>query len=154
MKKILSILGSLVIAGSSTLGIISCKNPYAESKCERNNKGNWHQLCIIDFPFKDIDNNYYITIWRTSNNDDWKISMFKYETKNIIIDQKDNFNLEINSDISNTPQLLINQIRNNKKYLIKEWLNDFNNIFFKSLYVWKENSIPNIPNINKDGNIV
>ncbi|MFU0252439.1 hypothetical protein [Spiroplasma sp. Moj] len=80
--------------------------------------------------------------------------MFKYETKNIIIDQKDNFNVEINSDISNTPQLLINQIRNNKKYLIKEWIKDFNNNFFKSLYVWKENYIPNIPNIDKDGNII
>ncbi|ALA97261.1 putative lipoprotein [Spiroplasma kunkelii CR2-3x] len=154
MKRLLSLLGSLVIAGSGTSGLISCKNPYIESECERNDKGNWHQLCLIDFPFKDIDNNYYITIWRTSNNDDWKISMFKYETEDIIIDQKDNFNLEINSDISNTPQLLINKISNNKKYLIKEWLKDFNNDFFKWLYVWKENSIPNIPNIDKDGNIV
>ncbi len=65
MKKMLSILGSFVIIGTSTLGIVSCTVDNLND-CDRNNIGNWHQMCPKDQPFKKVDDKYYVTIWRTS----------------------------------------------------------------------------------------
>ncbi|WP_338989826.1 lipoprotein [Spiroplasma endosymbiont of Seladonia tumulorum] len=157
MKKLLSIIGAISLVGTSTLGVISCKVDNV-SDCERNDIGNWKQMCPKDQPFKKVDNKYYVTIWRTTKEDKWKISLFNFINKNITnIDSYNKYILQYSIKQGyNSGLMLVEQKDDGRDALIKRWEDDSKQQdFFKSLYKWDtDKSIPSLPKIDDNGNII
>ncbi|WP_426605749.1 lipoprotein [Spiroplasma endosymbiont of Glossina fuscipes fuscipes] len=124
MKKLLSILGAISLAGTSTLGLISCKVDNT-SDCDRKDIGNWHQICPKDQPFKKADNKYYVVIWRTSQEDKWKINLFNFvnsEITNIAYYEKYIIQYSIKQGY-NSGLMLVEQ-KASGNVLIKRWEDD------------------------------
>ncbi|WP_338963733.1 lipoprotein [Spiroplasma endosymbiont of Sarcophaga carnaria] len=157
MKKLLSILGSLVIVGTSTVGVISCKVDNV-SECERNDIGNWKQMCPKDQPFKKVDNKYYVTIWRTTKEDKWKISLFNFINSLVTNIQKDGkYILQYSIKQGYNSGLMLVEERDQwRTVLIKRWEDDSKQQeLFKSLYKWDDDTpTPTLPKIDENGNII
>ncbi|WP_338991825.1 lipoprotein [Spiroplasma endosymbiont of Seladonia tumulorum] len=91
MKKILSLLGTITLIGTSTPSLVACnkKHEYTPEELEKfkkENKINTKNQTIRDNlewiapqekPFNKIDDKYYFVISRVNKNDDWHISKFE-----------------------------------------------------------------------------
>ncbi|QIA68604.1 lipoprotein [Spiroplasma citri] len=93
MKKILSLLGTFTLIGTTTASVVSCnKTQYSEDelkKLKEENKINTDNKEIKDNlewvapqekPFKEIDNKYYFVVWRSDKNGNWRIVKFLNDT--------------------------------------------------------------------------
>ncbi|WP_338992481.1 lipoprotein [Spiroplasma endosymbiont of Seladonia tumulorum] len=89
MKKILSLLSSSVLIGTSTTSLVACNtSQYTEKELsdlkEKNNiktnDGILEWIAPQEKPFKQLDNKYYFVIWRGDENFDWRIIKFKNDT--------------------------------------------------------------------------
>ncbi|WP_338989550.1 lipoprotein [Spiroplasma endosymbiont of Seladonia tumulorum] len=89
MKKILSLLGTITLIGTSTTSLVACNTPqYTEKELadlkEKNNiniNGNileW--IASQEKPFSKVDNKYYFVVWRSDTNSNWRIIKFLNDT--------------------------------------------------------------------------
>ncbi|GAA6238883.1 MAG: hypothetical protein SPLM_10000 [Spiroplasma phoeniceum] len=95
MKKILSLLGTITLIGTSTASLVACDKIYEytpeelkelKEKNKINTKNqeirdNLEWIAPQEKPFNKIDNKYYYVIWKSQK---WNISKFK---NNILIDR-------------------------------------------------------------------
>ncbi len=90
MKKILTILGTITIIGTSSTSLVACdKSPqYTEEELadlkEKNNiktkNGILEWIAPQEKPFKEVDNKWYFVVWRYDENKDWNLVKFKNNT--------------------------------------------------------------------------
>ncbi|WP_310612947.1 lipoprotein [Spiroplasma citri] len=89
MKKILSLLGTITLIGTSTTSLVACNTQYnedelkqlkKENKINTTNqeiKDNLEWIAPQEKPFNEVDNKYYFVVWRGDKNDNWRIIKFK-----------------------------------------------------------------------------
>ncbi|GAA6238943.1 MAG: hypothetical protein SPLM_10600 [Spiroplasma phoeniceum] len=86
MKKILSLLGTITIIGTSTTSLVACnttQNTEDELKKEKEKNNIKTKDGILEWiapqetPFSQVDNKYYFVVWRGEKTDDWRIIKFK-----------------------------------------------------------------------------
>ncbi|RUO85888.1 lipoprotein, partial [Spiroplasma endosymbiont of Megaselia nigra] len=91
MKKILSLLGTITLIGTSTTSLVACNTPqeYTPEELkelkEKNKvntanqeiKDNLEWIAPQEKPFNTVDNKYYYVVWRGNEKDNWIISKFK-----------------------------------------------------------------------------
>lgn len=96
MKKILSILGTITLIGTSTTSLVACNKtqeytPEELAKLKIENKINTTNQEIRDNlewiapqekPFNKVDNKWYYVIWRGDKNNNWRIAKFLNDTDN------------------------------------------------------------------------
>jgi hypothetical protein len=77
MKKILSLLGTITLIGTSTTSLVACKTPqYTEKELadlkEKNNiktkNGILELISPQEKPFNNVDDKYYFVVWRGDKN--------------------------------------------------------------------------------------
>ncbi|RUO86172.1 lipoprotein, partial [Spiroplasma endosymbiont of Megaselia nigra] len=88
MKKILSILATFTLIGTSTISLVACNTSLqyngkelADLKEKNNIKtkdGILEWIAPQEKPFNEVDNKWYFVIWHGNGTDDWKIIKFKY----------------------------------------------------------------------------
>ncbi|RUO86236.1 lipoprotein [Spiroplasma endosymbiont of Megaselia nigra] len=90
MKKIISILGTISLVGTSTTNLVACDNiaeytPQELVKLKGKNKintanqeirNNLEWIAPQEKPFNTVDNKYYYVVWGIAN---WNISKLKYD---------------------------------------------------------------------------
>ncbi|WP_348736227.1 lipoprotein [Spiroplasma endosymbiont of Ammophila pubescens] len=100
MKKLLSIIGVIILITNGSSNLIACDNSaltsekLAElkeknSKIINGNKLEW--IAPQEKPFDTVDNKYYFVVWRGDKNDNWRIAKFKNDNIYIKIDEYNNF---------------------------------------------------------------
>ncbi len=158
IKKLLSILGiiSLITSGSSNL--IACdktiltSEKLAElkeknSKIINGNKLEW--IAPQEKPFNNVDDKWYVIIWRGNEKNDWKIIKFQNNIK---------INDSIEIDVQNNNILRLGKfghlmINSGGFYWGEAPIWNTKNI--KAVYRWNEKNNPQIPNIDyKTGKII
>ncbi|WP_348735245.1 lipoprotein [Spiroplasma endosymbiont of Ammophila pubescens] len=96
MKKILIIIGTISLAGTSTTSLVACNTPQEYTKEEltklkEQNKINTANQEIRDNlgwiapqekPFNTVDKKWYYVVWRGDKNYSWRIIKYKYENFN------------------------------------------------------------------------
>nr|CAK99923.1 hypothetical lipoprotein transmembrane [Spiroplasma citri] len=160
MKKILSLLGTITLIGTSTTSLVACNTQCNEDELEQLKienkinttnqeiKDNLEWIAPQEKPFNEVDNRYYFVVWRSDKNDDWKIIKFNNNEVNIIIDNFKNYKLE-KYDLP----LLGNDlyIKNKSGIRCESWKDDTKNNYFKAVYRWNlDTQEPNLI-VNKDG---
>ncbi|QIA70550.1 lipoprotein [Spiroplasma citri] len=89
MKKILSILGTMTLIGTSATSLPACNTPqYNEDELQQLKqenqintanqeiKNNLEWIAPQEKPFNKVDNKYYFVIWYDDINNSWKIIKF------------------------------------------------------------------------------
>ncbi|WP_353487075.1 lipoprotein, partial [Spiroplasma phoeniceum] len=106
MKKILSLLGTITLIGTSTTSLVACNTSQKYTKDELEHLKKENQINTKDGilewiapqekPFNQIDNNkYYFVVWRGDDNADWRIVKFQNNTSDWIkIDNSKNSKLK------------------------------------------------------------
>lgn len=90
MKKILSLLGTINLIGTSTTSLVACNNPqYTEEQLkelkEKNKintanqeiRNNLEWITPQEKPFKEVNNKYFYVVARNSLNNAWKVFKLK-----------------------------------------------------------------------------
>ncbi|MBW3058584.1 hypothetical protein D6D54_08150 [Spiroplasma poulsonii] len=177
MKKLLSLLGTITLIGTSTTSLVACNTPqeYTPEELEQLKKENqinttnqeikdkleW--IAPQEKPFNTVDNKWYYVVWRGNEKIDWRIAKFQNnnnleEGKKYNIDKLNDDTLDMYYIKGETNQLLT--VYDNKRKLIIPWNNKFENGAFpplknwiKSIYRW--NLITQKPDlvIEKDGTV-
>ncbi len=169
MKRLLIILGTITLIGTSTTSLVACNTQQAYkseelAKLKEENKINTANQEIRDNlewiapqekPFIDafIDNKYYYVVWRNEKDADWRITKFKNNksNNNIKIDEVDNRTLEKNDLGMAWKDLYVLNKTGFIKYVIV-WKYD-EGTYFKSLYRWNlDTKEPDLV-INDNGNL-
>ncbi|MFW4371215.1 MAG: lipoprotein [Spiroplasma sp. hy2] len=158
MKKILNLLGTITLIGTSTTSLISC-NPDIE-KCNKETIGNFERICYREEKFNKVDNKWYIVIAKLNLKNNWEIFKFKnYEIK-------PNFKFKTSNPRVNIVYLLTSNsndiereyytigISNPDENLndISPWNRGVSN--FKAIYQYEGNDEPTVPKIDDNGNII
>jgi len=105
MKKILTILGTITLIGTSTTSLVACnKSQYSENKLKKEKekhkidtanqelKNNLEWIVPQEKPFNQVDNKWYFVIWRGNEKNDWHIAKFKFNNSQITnIDKYDKY---------------------------------------------------------------
>jgi len=95
MKKLLSILGTITLIGTSTTSLVACNTPqeYTPEELEHLKKenqidtkdetikNNLEWIAPQEKPFNEVDNKYYYVVWRGDKNKKWYLSKFNNNTK-------------------------------------------------------------------------
>ncbi|UZQ29884.1 MAG: lipoprotein [Spiroplasma phoeniceum] len=95
MKKILSLLGTIALFGTSTTSLIACNTPQEYTKEELDKlkkenqinttnetiKNNLEWIAPQEKPFNTVDNKYYYVVWHGDKNEKWYLSKFNNNTK-------------------------------------------------------------------------
>ncbi|WP_338954657.1 lipoprotein [Spiroplasma endosymbiont of Polydrusus cervinus] len=159
MKKIITILGTITLIGTSTASLVACNTPqYTEKELsdlkEKNNiktkDGVLEWIAPQEKPFSQVDNKYYFVVWRGDKNAGWKIALFKFENTNVTnIDQYGKYIIQYSVKQGYNSGLMLVEKRNPGNVLIKRWEDDNKQEYFKSLYRWNNDSEPNIDVKNK-----
>jgi hypothetical protein len=90
MKKILSLLGTITLIGTSTTSLVACNTPQEYKKEElehlkkenqinttdENIKNNLEWMAAQEKPFSTFDDKWYFVIWRGNINNKWNINNF------------------------------------------------------------------------------
>ncbi len=159
MKKILNLLGTITLIGTSAISLVACNTPQEYTKEElaklkeknniKTNDGDLEWIAPQEKPFNNVDNKWYYVLWRSDKNDKWRIIKYK---NNIELD----YNNDVNIDgvlflikLTKSPNDLV--IKKNK-YYVAQWLLDKNN-YFKSVYRWNLDTQEPDLIIDKDGNV-
>ncbi|WP_338955302.1 lipoprotein [Spiroplasma endosymbiont of Polydrusus cervinus] len=136
MKKILSLLGTIILTGTSTTSLISCEKPNNSENGEGNKpepsynpqqppeNNNWKLVNDYNSFVFNIDNKFYFFVFQPFNGKQWKILKFKHDT-------------DFAKEIDGIP-FIPSDI---KVYAEASKL--------KGLYRWDGNGEPQIPAINK-----
>ncbi|KAF0851802.1 lipoprotein [Spiroplasma poulsonii] len=86
MKKILSLLGTITLIGTSTTSLVACNtSQYSEEQLKKQKEkykidtkdGILEWIAPQEKPFNQIDNKWYFVVWKTNN---WNITKFKNNT--------------------------------------------------------------------------
>ncbi|WP_253301188.1 lipoprotein [Spiroplasma endosymbiont of Phyllotreta cruciferae] len=160
-KKLLSILGTIALIGTSTTSLVACNTPqeYTKeqlAKLKEENKINTTNQQIRDNlewitpqekPFKNIDDKWYYVVWRGDKNDNWRIIKFKhFEQKEKVLDNYDKYELKTShfgGDLFIYKNLFVSY----------DWNKD-DGTYFKSVYRWNlDTNISDLLNIDENGNI-
>ncbi|APE74860.1 lipoprotein [Spiroplasma citri] len=158
MKKILSLLGTFTLIGTTTTSLVACntqlqynedelKKLKAENKINTDNQEIKYNLVWIapqEKPFITVDNKYYFIVWRGDKNDDWKIIKFKhFEQKEKVLDKYDTYELK-------TSHFGGDLFIYKNGFVGYDWNKD-DGTYFKSVYRWNlDIQEPNLI-VNKDG---
>ncbi|WP_425377894.1 lipoprotein [Spiroplasma endosymbiont of Polydrusus pterygomalis] len=166
MKKILNILWSITLIGTSTTSLFACNTPqYSEDELaklkeenkidtkDENIKNNLEWITPQEKPFNTVDNKYYYVVWRGDKNDSWYLTKFNNNTYDTIIIRgyKDDYSLmyRVNGYFG------IHSKKNNfegKESYFHYWKNKNDN-YFKSVYRWNlDTTEPNLI-LNENGNV-
>ncbi|UZQ29125.1 MAG: lipoprotein [Spiroplasma phoeniceum] len=154
MKKILSILGTIALIGTSTTSLVACNTPQEYTpeelaKLKEENKINTANQEIRDNlewitpqekPFNEVDNKWYYVVWKGQN---WNISKFKNYEKIIppkheyqykTLDKKNGYKIQLRYYSRNDTNInvIIFKSINEPTFI---WKKNSNN--FKSFYRWK-----------------
>ncbi len=151
MKKILSLLGTITLIGTSTTSLVACNNTpqeytkeqLKELKCKNNintKDGILEWIAPQEKPFNEVDNKYYFVVWRGDKNADWRIIKFKNNEMTIKIDNSNNRQLQ-KTDLGMGRDLYITNDSGFVKY-VTHWTDD-NGSYFKSVYRWNNDGEPN-----------
>ncbi len=164
MKKILSLLGTITLIGTSTTSLVACNTPQEYTpeelaKLKKENqinttnetiKNNLEWIASQEKPFNNVDNKWYYVVWRGNKNNDWRIIKFLNYTDN----EKKIDNYAKYSLIFKPPRFRYYTL------LIKYGIINTNNTlyaddgsYFKSVYRW--NLTDNVPAliIDDKGNV-
>ncbi|KAF0850789.1 MAG: hypothetical protein EIB84_03205 [Spiroplasma poulsonii] len=146
MKKILSILGTITLIGTSTTSLFACNTPQEytseelvrlkeqNSKIINGNKLEW--IAPQEKPFIIVDNKYYFVVWRGDKNENWRIVKFKhFEQKEKILDKYDKYELK-------TSHFGGDLFIYKNGFVSYDWNKD-NGTYFKSVYHWNSDDKPN-----------
>ncbi|UZQ30705.1 MAG: lipoprotein [Spiroplasma phoeniceum] len=156
MKRLLSIIGAISLAVTSTTSLVACNTPQEYTKEElkelkdKNNittkDGILEWIAPQEKPFNTVDNKYYYVVCRGDKNDNWIIVNYKYK-KQGLLEEYNNFILSIN----NKKELYIFKKQGAIGFSAK-W--NKNNDYFKSVYRWNlDTNISNLLYIDENGNI-
>ncbi|MFW4371324.1 MAG: lipoprotein [Spiroplasma sp. hy2] len=165
MKKILSLLGTITLIGTSTTSLVACDNiveytPEELTKLKEENNislkdGILEWMAPQERPFNEVDNKYYYVVWKGNNQ--WNINKFKNDEfpKQIIPNNNGKDKILINYGDYTVIQQRLKELyfvyRDSLK--IKYWSYDKEGIYFKSVYRWNlYNNEPNLV-IDKNGNV-
>ncbi|WP_338966265.1 MULTISPECIES: lipoprotein [unclassified Spiroplasma] len=169
MKKILSLLGTITLIGTSTTSLVACNTPQheytpeelaqlkKENKIKTNNqeiKDNLEWTAPQEKPFNTVDNKWYYVVWRGDKNNNWRIAKFQNTEKQRYnkFDDQDKYYIFIGQHKTETNFDIIISEQQSSYKTIKPWQID-NGVYFKSVYRWNLNS--NIPDliIDDKGNV-
>ncbi|WP_338954529.1 lipoprotein [Spiroplasma endosymbiont of Polydrusus cervinus] len=164
MKKILNLLTTITLIGTITTSLVACnKSEYNEVKLkelkEKNNinikDGILEWIAPEEKPLNKLDNKYYFVVWRGNGTDDCRIVKFKNNIdlntpagkRNI--NNLSGYNLNLtNSDIKG---INLNIYKSGIVEFSHWWYRSDD--YFKSVYCWNNDSEPNTPEIDNNGNI-
>ncbi|WP_425377877.1 hypothetical protein [Spiroplasma endosymbiont of Polydrusus pterygomalis] len=157
MKKILTILWSIILIGTSTTSLFACNTQYTEEELtqlkeknkidtnDENIKNNLEWIAPQEKPFNKVDNKWYFVVWRGSTKKDWKIIKFKNYKKidkenTRILNKQNNNELFISVYTGVGYSYIVLFINNN---LGSTWKKN-NGTYFKSVYRWnlEDNNLP------------
>ncbi|APE74626.1 lipoprotein [Spiroplasma citri] len=163
MKKILSILGTMTLIGTSATSLAACNTPqYSEeelTKIKEENKintanqeikNNLEWIAPQEKPFNKVDNKYYFVIWYDDINNSWKI--IKFLNNNIYkkIYEDNNFVIRKSSKGDIGAGIVLNKIKGGQETGYKIWPD---NDYFKSVYRWNLDTKEPDLIIDTDGNV-
>ncbi|WP_253301156.1 lipoprotein [Spiroplasma endosymbiont of Phyllotreta cruciferae] len=152
MKKILSLLGTITLIGTSTTSLVACDNiveykPEELEKLKEENKintvnqeirDNLEWIAPQEKPFNKVDDKWYFIVWKSEN---WNIA--RYNNNNI----KNLKNGVIIKDLNNSEYRLMirpDGILGSFYKTWKEWNKD-DGSYFKAVYRWNlDNNIPEL----------
>ncbi len=95
MKKILIILETITLIGTSTTSLVACNTPQEytseelaklkiENKINTTNqeiRDNLEWITPQEKPFSEVDNKWYYVVWHSNSSENWRITKFKNDTK-------------------------------------------------------------------------
>jgi len=171
MKKILSILGTITLVGTSTTSLVGCNTPQEYTPEELAKEKENHKIDTKDpiikkelewivpqeKPFKEVDNKWYYVVWRTNQKNKWEISKFKNDTffsdkQTKEIDLKSNYELFLYKAPYFPVDLVIGKINNIVS--IVQWREYIKNkTYFKSVYRWNLDTEKPDLIIDNNGNV-
>ncbi len=171
MKKILSLLGIIILIGTSTTSLVACNTPQEytkeelaklkeENKINTKNKeikDNLEWISPQEKPFNKVDDKWYYVVWRTNKENKWEISKFKNDTifsdkQTKEIDLKSNYELFLYKVPYFPVDLVIGKINN--VVSIVQWREYIKNkTYFKSVYRWNLDTKKPDLIIDNDGNV-
>ncbi len=148
MKKILSILGTITLIGTSTKSLVACNTPNEYTpeelaKIKEKNKIDTKNQTIIDNlewitpqekPFNKVDKKYYYVVLHGDTNDNWKIINFKNDIDLNSISVKRKIDHWKQYDLFVSPKGLVIH-RYDFTYEKPKWW-EINNNYFKLVYRW------------------
>ncbi|WP_348735716.1 lipoprotein [Spiroplasma endosymbiont of Ammophila pubescens] len=164
MKKILSLLGTITLIGTSTTNLVACnKTQYSEDDLKKEKekhkidtanqeiKNNLEWIAPQETPFNQIDNKYYFVVWRGDENTNWRIIKFKninFSERRKVLDTQEDYELALTRLGDNLFRVKIGAVRP-----ITSWSQD-DGTYFKSVYRWKiDKNIPRLEVNDKTGEI-
>ncbi len=164
MKKILIILETITLIGTSTTSLVACDIPHEytpeelaklkeKNKINTTNqeiKDNLEWIAPQEKPFNQVNDKWYYVIWRGYKNADLRIIKFLNNEIYIKIQVDNNFVIRKASVCSIGAGIALNKIKNGQEVGYKIWP-DIN--YFKSVYCWNlDNNVPDLI-IDNYGNI-
>ncbi len=168
MKKILTLLGTITLIGTSITSLVACNTPQEYTKEElvklkeenkintanQEIKDNLEWIAPQEKPFNEVDNKYYYVIWKSKN---WNITKFK-NNKEIqnkdsfkVLEQKDEYKLKLHRySLNYEVDLNVYEPSNMTNWPLRI---DYGT-YFKSVYRWngEEQNLPDLI-IDDNGNI-
>ncbi|WP_053390419.1 lipoprotein [Spiroplasma kunkelii] len=169
MKKILSLLGTITLIGTSTTSLVACNTSQyskdeltklkAENKIDTTNqqiKDNLEWIAPQEKPFKNnVDNKYYFVVWRGKKTNDWRIVKFKNDIDlNIPAGKRTLDNLsgyDLNLTNSGIKDINLNIFKSGIASFSHWW--NRNDDYFKSVYRWNSDTSELNLMVDKDGNL-
>ncbi|MFX4057075.1 MAG: lipoprotein [Spiroplasma sp. hy2] len=151
MKKMLSILGTISLVGTSTTSLVSCGE---EPKCENKIIGNLKEICSSDRPFHNDDDKWYFVIVK-GDSPEWNIIKFQNNNKTKTIYSSNDYEVDLAKGSNNYSGLVIFIKKDDKKFPYT-WGQDKGK-YFKNVYQWLGDNEPtnnDIPKIDDNGNII
>ncbi|AXF95636.1 lipoprotein [Spiroplasma phoeniceum] len=163
MKKILSLLGTITLIGTSATSLVACNTTqYSEDELQQLKKEN--QICTNckeikdnlewiyqqEKPFNQVDNKWYYVVWRGDKNGDWRIVKFLNNSNLLKIDNFNNRQLE-KTDLAYGKDLYISNNSGFIKY-VSNWQRD-DGAYFKAFYRWNLDTNEPYLIINDNDNI-
>ncbi len=168
MKKILGILGTITLIGTSTTSLVACNTPNEytpeeleklkeKNKIDKKNKTiieNLEWIAPQEKPFNKVDNKYYYVVWRGDKNNYWRIIKFQNnnnleEGKKYNIDKLNNSILSLYFYMGASFSVLTTYTSSENIKIPWSSKNDY----IKSVYRWNlETTEPNLVVDNK-GNV-
>ncbi len=157
MKKLLSLLGTITLIGTSTTSLVACNKQYSEDELkkekEKNNiniNGNileW--ISPQEKTFNTVDDKYYFVIWQHPDSLEFKITKFFNNSldafkNNKIIYNYNNYN-NYNLVLTQSPNIFrINDLGVKGSFFFKGYfIYNLPRKYFKSVYLWNNDSEPN-----------
>ncbi len=166
MKRLLSIIGTILLVGTSTASLVACNTakeykPEELAKLKEENKidtknqtirDNLEWIAKHEKLFNTVDNKWYYVVWRGDKNDNWRIIKFKNNQQDKLKnkDEYGKYKLALVQYLDWHSIFDLTIQKGNLTWIF--WHNDNQN--FKSVYRWNgdEKKLPNL-DVDNDGNV-